>query len=527
MSHLSLHSTQKHYDLIFSNTEEECETESSISSASEFEVDCDISLHAITFLRSTNAECALRLFFVDTMPLAFCQGEEISVHVNTPTNLLSTNANYSAREVEKLNNKPFLLHTDDFSATNSKAAVLDYMNSLLYNVINLFILWRTTLNFFDFNIFKNNLFDDAYPHTRLALSLDDLQLISAYTYAASYTRIRFLKTLANYIPETDTPTITFSKSYTPLSAAKEKELIEKSSVLKPISVRDAEIAGFSTKPLIDFSLFHDVDLSKPSAKRNSLDQKINTYYVKILKIMQFDLSNLTPDDIDLLKDFQQSHLSLINQAKSIRMLLTLEYTRLSQHPTRSLFQPDFLTLTLNAGRVSFAINNKILPDDETTAKIVFPPAVSYTLGTRNRQETVTVGDISHAMDTDNTRPRFTSSSVTTRGDRLYTPVKNSPGLIHVCTDLLSSSSIFKSLPEKSKYPHFNILHTEKISEETLATQSIYKCPTDLTYHRILRSFNQLNRVKILLLDTYFEKVFFPCKSQVFGSIRFQSTSIDD
>ena len=105
--------------------------------------------------------------------------------------------------------------------------------------------------------------------------MDDLQLISAYTYAASYTRIRFLKTLADYIPETDTPTITFSKSYTPLSAEKEKELIEKSTILKPISERNAEIAGFSTKPLINFSLFHDVDLSKPSAKWNSLDQKIN------------------------------------------------------------------------------------------------------------------------------------------------------------------------------------------------------------------------------------------------------------
>lgn len=525
-AYTALQTTQKHFDLFFSNAKEEDQLDDGISCASEFQVDCTINLRPLTFMRSTNTECALKIFHADSSPLTICAGETIEVFFKSPTDLLTSNKHFYSTKIEKLNSTPFLITTSDFSATSNKHDVLDYINHLLGCQANFYFMWRLSLISFDLDIFNEGMFGQSPFQRVYQLTLGDIELISAYTTIAIYTRIQFLKILAEHVPGIDLPTVSFPGSYTPLTRERERELIDESLSLKPSVSRDREVSEMATKPLVDFAIFNAVDLSRGSRKRNALDTVIRTRYVSDLSLMQMDLAHLSAEDKELMSQFQRSHIALIKQAECIHLLLALEHARLTQ-PAKLLIQHNFLTLKLSVTRTQFVINNRILPRDETAVKIVFPPNTSYVLGTRSREEPVIIDNISHSTETGSTRTMFTLSSVTNDGHRLYTPIKSFPSLVHICTDILSDSSIFKSMKTNTLFSHFNVLHTEKISEDNLVTNSVYKPPDELSFHRILRSFNQLNRVKILLLDGYFQKVYFPLKTQVYASIRIQSTAADD
>ena len=518
----------KYYEFIFSNDSLEDENEDGVvSSASDFYVDCEISLFPLTFMRSTNAECALKLFHVNSSPLSLIENQLVEVHVNTPLDSLPSNHKFHALEVGKINKKPFLLHTDNFSANGSKDATLQSINKLLSTRVNLYLLWRMAGNSFDIDVFKEGLFENVRKHTELSLCSDEIRLLSAYCDITSYTRRRYLEILGDYITPIEIPPMRSSSLYAPLAPDQEGKILDKSTILKSSTEIGNVLRKMATPPMIHFTIFYGVDLSQPNAARDSLDNLLSTHYIKILKVMQINLNSLDEDDKTLLSQIQQSHLTLLKHANCVNALLTLEQARLSHENRECLFQLDFLQLEQNAGRVSFSINNHVLPDDSTTVKIILPESISYVCGTKSRQDRITVGEVSYRTKTQETRPKFTNAIVTSRGDRLYTPIKNHPNLIYVCTDLLSESSIYKTLPRQSKFPHYNVLHVERVNEETLTSNTIYKCPTDLVYHRILRSFNHLNRVRLLLLDEYWEKIYFPYPTKVTASLRFQSTSTDD
>ena len=519
---------QKYYEFIFNNHLAEDEKEHGLSTASDFTVDCQINLSPLIFLRSTNAQMCLKHFHVDSAPLSLLENERIRLDVTVPTNIVTANRKFHAIEVRNINKKPFEILTDNYIATNTKDATLRHINSMLNSRVNIHLLWRFAGTAFDIDVFKPAIFEKTHQYNELALTSDDIRLLFNYSAITNYTRRKYLEILSDYVPVPTMPAMKFNELYTPLVPVEETMILDKSSILKTSTEIADHLKLLASPPLIHFSLFYGIDLSKPSSARDALDAALSTHYKKTLKLMLLNLRSLSGEDKQTIRDHQKSHIALINHVTSVESILTVERARLTQdRQTTSLLQTDFLQIEQIAGRATFNINNQLLPRDNTTVKITLPESVSYALGSRTRQDQLVVGEISYDTDTQATRQRFTNSDIKTKGDRLYTPIKNHPNLIYICTDLLSESAIFKSHTKPTKFPHFNALHVERICEDTLLSNTIYKCPTEMVYHRILRTYNQLSSLRILLLDEYWQQVFFPLKSRVTGCLKIQSTEADD
>ena len=522
LSHL--HAAQNFYEFLFTNSEEEEVEYGANSTASQFQASCNIDMNPLIFLKSTNVEAGLAMFSVNSTPLCFRHGEQIKFYIETPDNILLSNTRYFPIKFKQLqiNQTPYIIETNDFCATHKQEPIA-YLNNILTSRINNYLLYRTTITFFDMDIFKQNIFETK---TYEAFTLGDLQLISDYTYITTFTRLQYLRTLALHIPPITLPELVFNEEYSPLTKTLENEIISDSKVLKSLEDRKGIDDKKAMPPLINFKDFYNVDLANPTTARDRLIERLSEHYIAMLGLALIDLENLSPDDIAFLTALQQSHIKLIKQAKSIRQILTIEHTRLSQAPNPDIFQADFLRIEVASNRAKFLINNSFLPEDETKVRLIFPELVSYTLGTKTQKERIKIGDISHDTVTDGrSRPKFTTD-ITSQNDKLYSPIKYSPSVLHITTDLLAGNSIFKTLPDK-RYSNFNIIHSEKITEQTLDSGFIFKTPNEIDYHPVLRSFNILTRVRIMILDNYFHKVFFPLKTQVNASIKFRSTATND
>ena len=177
--------------------------------------------------------CPLRvhvdLFNFYFLSLSLIENEQVQIHVNTPIDILPSNIKFHAFAVKKINAKPFLLHTDNYSANGSKDATLNSINQLLYSRINMYLLWRFTSNSFDTDIFKEDLFENVHKHTELSLCSDEIQLLSNYCAIVSYARRHFLEILGDYVPPIEIPKMICNDWYAPLTPDDEKKILDKSS----------------------------------------------------------------------------------------------------------------------------------------------------------------------------------------------------------------------------------------------------------------------------------------------------------
>ena len=519
------------YEFFFTSTDDlgndNFVPEGAASCASDFSAQANIDLNPLTFLKSTNTEAALSTFSVNATPICFRQGEKIKILVETPHDLLAANTQVYPLKAKEIDQVPFFLETDDFCAKNRQDP-LHYLNRLMANNINQFILFRLSQTCFDSDkIFKSKIFTEASLRSEINLTLTDIQLLQHYTTIANYTRLIYLHTLAEYIPTASIRNINLPAEYSPLTAETEMNLISSSHIFESLDVRTEKRDKLALPPIIDFTLFHDIDLTKSNRKRNNLDIAIRTAYLKTLALMLIDVNNLTPADKTFLTELQQSHLGLLEQSISVRKLLAIEFSRLTQDADPQLFQPNFLRLETTAdNRTKFVINNSFLPADNTCVHISFPELVSYTLGTRNPKEIIEISNIRHDTNTGSTNRRKFTNKITNQNDQLYSPLKHTPAVIHILTDLLSENGIFNSIPHNNKNCHFNIIHSQKLDEDSISSGFIFKCPNELTFHPVLRPYNQLSKVRLRIVDSYFNRVYFPINSFVVASLKFRSTNQD-
>ena len=494
------HLRQSHnsYEFLFSNIPDEDDIPADgRSCASDFTATCDIDLTPLSFLKSSNCEASLSTLSINSTPICFQRGENIEVYVNTPHELLTANTQIYPLKAKSLDKSPFLLETDDL-CPRDKHEPITYLNKLVSANINQFILFRMTQIFFDSNqIFKPDAFTKApFGSEAGCLTLNDLQLLSHYTDIASYARVICLRTLAEHIPSEPILPTSFPSDYSTLTQENETNLISSSTVLQSIDERNKNEDKKALPPIIDFSLFHGINLKTPSKKRNNLDIAINTAYIKILQLILININDLSPADKTFLAELQQSHLGMIRHAQAIRKIIKIEQIRLTQNADPRILQTNFLRLEIAPDqRTRFIINNSFLPHDTTNIDVTFPNLASYTLGTKMNDK-VNITKISYMTNTGSeNRARFTNN-ISNQNDKLFSPLKWSPMVLHILTDLLTETGIFHSSPLNTKNCHFNILYSEKVSEETLCSGFIFKCPNELNFHQILRPFQMLTRVKI-------------------------------
>ena len=270
---------------------------------------------------------------------------------------------------------------------------------MLNSRINMYLMWRFAGTAFDMDIFKPGIFEEPQRTNNLTLASDDIRLLFSYCAITNYARRRFLEILGDYVPTPTVPAIKFNALYEPLIPEEESKILDQSTILKDSAEREDELKLLASPPLIQFSLFYGIDLTKPSASRDALDAALSAHYKKTLKLMLINLRSLSPEDKETISDHQQSHVALINHVTSVESFLTVERARLTQERQgTSLLQYDFLQIEQNAGRAVFCVNNKLLPNDSSSVKITLSQSVSYALGCRNRQDQLIVGEINRQTD---------------------------------------------------------------------------------------------------------------------------------
>ena len=266
------------------------------SSASNFENVLNLDLMPLIFLKSTTARIALQQLTIDSPALCYLSTESIKITLSVPPDTNYCNHVITEDSVQEWNNESLLIAFSDFSATNNQECVT-YINNLLDGNLSSYLIFRLSLNFFDMNLFKNNIFTDISAENKIKLSKDDLEILLHYINITLYTRKQLNAVLAG---ESKIKESKLTANFTHLKSLFDEELEEnilsKSLYLLNQKERKTMLNNkiFTT---LNIEQFHTVDLTTENNKRNALDVKITTsIHDYIGNILEWDLDN--PSDTD-------------------------------------------------------------------------------------------------------------------------------------------------------------------------------------------------------------------------------------
>ena len=452
--------------------------------------------------------------------------EHISITLSAPKDILTSNFLFSTKNIPPTNDKVFILEFTDFTAPTPEDP-LTYINDLFGHHMNPFIAYRLSLNFFDKDLFKEDLFSKASLIDPIKFTMDDLNLLLQYIDIMAFTRQVYAVVLAAG-NERMRPTFKLSNIQPSLTKENEKKALTASATLKSVAERTTQNEK-EFFHLSKFEWFYGVPLKTSSQKRVELTAKLEANFITILN----DALGINPSspatDQDLLSKLQISNLAMLAQGETIRRILLVQLAKIDtpHHPSSSsLFTTEFLSLSTDESstKTKFSINNQFLPPDETKVTILLPKQASYCLGCSASQTHIKIGPISNHTNTlSNHSPHF-SNIITSRTQRLPCAIRNHPKLIRLSTNILSASENKDLWPKNEDFPEFHTIFCAAIDETTIQQRFIHKTSSELDYHRMLRSENSLHQIALLVQDQNSRIIFFPRNTYVFVTIRLEPLS---
>ena len=516
-------------ELFLSNVQVEDELrDEDPSSAAFFTTSVSVDLEPLLFLRSSSARLSLSYLTIDALALAYTRMEHISVTLSAPLKKLTSNFIFNKKKIPPINEKVFNLEFTDFTAPTPEDPLI-YINDLFSHHMNPFIAYRLSLNFFDKDLFKEDLFSKASLNDPIEFTPNDINILLQYIDIMAFTRQVYAVFLAAG-NEQMRPSFKLSNIETSLTEKIEKERLTGSRTLKTAAERISQDSK-DLFHLVKFEWFYAVPLNKSSQNRLKLTAKLNTNFTSIFTNGPLGIDPSSPalssTDRTLISDLQISNLAMLAQGESIRRILLVQLTKINaaQSPS-SLFSAEFLSLSIDESstKAKFSINNQFLPPDETEITILFPKQASYCLGCSASQTYIKIGPISNHTNTiSNQLPRL-SNIITSRTQRLPCAIRNHPKLIRLSTNILSASENKDLWPKNEDFPEFHTIFCAAIDETTIQQRFIHKSSSDLEYHRMLRSENSLHQIALLVQDQNSRIIFFPRNTYVFVTIRLQPLS---
>ena len=166
------------YDLLISNYE----TENSLddqepSCASLFSSTADLDITPLLFLRAAVAKIGLEEVTVDNLCLCFINEELIKIKITTPSDINFANSVCTPNFIKDKNSLFFNIQFSDFTATDIDTC-LSHVNSLIEGNLSSFLIYRLSINFFDFDVFKDDIFTKPVSNfNKISLSLDEVQIL--------------------------------------------------------------------------------------------------------------------------------------------------------------------------------------------------------------------------------------------------------------------------------------------------------------------------------------------------------------
>ena len=527
MANDHLNYSQNKYELFLSNHADENQAdENSISTSSEFSATCLLDLNPLLFLRSNAAQVSLNQLSIDNLALCYSQNEAIKVYFNSDTEHLMANKCFLKDSVKQENSKPLSLGFNDFSATKPQET-LDHVNSLLNTNLNLFICHRLSQTVIDKELFTENIFLSANTENPLSLSSNEIKLLLRYLDYASMTRFTHTKILDEILSTTSNLKMSLSNIKPILTSDLEESTLHASEVLK--SKADREKDKKIIFELFSIDSFYDIDLSTNNTRKTDLVTKLRTDFIEYLTIMEIDIHQPATADRDLLTTLLRSTIDLFNQGTTLRNILLLELKKLKSTFNDDFFITNLVALKLDETRskCKFVINNKLfLPNNHSTLILIIPSHAAYSLGSSKNKATVSIGPISYNTDTKTSlTPRITKNILSEK-QRLPCSIRFHPRILRVATDIITTNGIVDNWLGSTDNSNFNILHSFTIDEAHMQSRFISKTDSELNPHRIMKTENFLDQIKIKILDENCNKIFFPVQTLTYCSLIIEPITFD-
>ena len=401
------------------------------SSASHFENILNLDLIPLIFLKSTNAKIALQQLSIDSLALCYLSTENIKITVTTPTNINECNHIITTNNISNWNNQSLLITFSDFSATNNQECI-NHINSMLEDNLTSYLIFRLSLNFFDMNVFKDNIFENTSADNKVTLSKDDLEILLHYVNLTLYTR-RQLTAVLEGQPKIEESKLTanFTSQKSLFNQELEEAILSKSLYLLNQKERNKMLENhiFTT---LNIDQFYNIDLTKENLPRKALDVKITTsIHDYIGNILEWDLDQPTDTDQTNITSYKTSNNNLIKQGLTLQHLILLQRQKQTGNFDANIFHTDLLTLKLDhtGSKTRFIIANKsFLPNDDTTIEFIFGPKATYTLGglqTSELDQNLRLGPLSHKNNCSTqtkTKPQLTNH-ILAENQRLHGPIR--------------------------------------------------------------------------------------------------------
>ena len=419
------------------------------SSASHFANVLNLDLIPLIFLKSTTARIALAQVSLSSLALCFLSTEKIRVKIVTPPSINECNHIATIDTVSEQNHNSLLISFCDYSATNSQEC-LTHVNHLLSDNLNAYLIYKLSFNFFDMNVFKENIFVNLSPDNKITLSQNDLHILLYYINITLYTR-RQLNSVLKGQPNPPEKELTANLSnHQSFNKGLEQTTLSKSKYLLNLDERKNMLENYVFKTL-EIEQFYDINIHTKSDARDALDVKITTamhdYFINILEL---DLDNPTPEHTKQITSLLKSNNDLIKQGLTLQQIILFQTQKLTNNFDPHLFNTDLVRLKLDhtGAKVCFEISNKsYLPPDETSCEISFDPTATYTLGSllnEDNNQQLTIGPFSHANDcslTAKEKPLLTNR-IKAGNQRLHGPIRYTHTHTHTAIDVIRRCRLF-------------------------------------------------------------------------------------
>ena len=506
------------YELFISNFETENNlNDDQESSASLFSSNADIDITPLLFLRAPVAKIGLQQVTIDNLCLCFIDKELIKIKISTPSDINFANSVCTPNLIKEKNQSSFDLQFSDFSAIDIDQC-LGHVNSLIEGNLSSFLIYRLTLNFFDFNVFKDEIFSKpASISESISLSLEDIEILLRYTDYTLFSR-RLLNAVldghdADSLPANTELVANLTSIKPRLTETLEKKILNKSKTLKSTDERLTYSNRYIFKT-VSFESFYSIDLKTKSPQRSSLSVKITTEYHNSLHFLyKINFSDLSEKDETLISKLKKSNDALIKQGLCLQKVLLIQREKYNSNFSPSLFTTELVSIQKDesGSKTYFEIHNQLfLPPDQTSCEILFDQQASYVLGCAPNS-TLLLGPLTHASEcrkSVKTSPRLTNNIVSSY-QRLPGPVRFHPKVINFACDLLSTSDQKILRPQNEDYPDFHTLYSLFVEQCHFDTRFFCKNSTDISFHRMLKTESLLQRFHILSLDENERKIWFP------------------
>ena len=482
------------------------------SSASQFTIllNPTLDLSSLLYLRSVAAEIAISQLSVDALPLTGTNKESITVKVDVPTDVVSSNSWFNSIAMSGVNNTLLEIPCRNFYTTDPDE-VIQHTNNLLQEGITQFILYRYLCAYLDLDIFTTG--------SLQSLSVTDLALLGRYIDIAMYTRNVMHDTMVALVPDMELANVEGREIMTHdkdgMSRNEEaRHLARSGDVFRATADRNVS----EQRKTIDFDKFYSVTIGQ--GVDEAIIQSIKTSTLSWLQ----DIGIITRNEEGALIVAQENRATMESYIKSNQLLTQMGLkcreivgnlrTLIDKRKTKveakrsSFFVYCFLSLYLDPDtqlKCRFHMENeKYITNDGTAITVKLPEQISYILGAKSGQ-CVTIGPIDRNTAIAN-KPTL-NHTILSEDQRLFHRLRPLPQVIHVVSDLVFSKSRDMWLAN-TPWRNYHLIYTFVLSASNIARHYICQINNTRTYYRVQDVNSILESFSFVMLDQSFRRILF-------------------